>query len=160
MNRDGYRGGYTVAQHEAAHAVIGVLCGLIVGRVDIAPSRAARAHQDGVTWMSRPEIAWHIPEHRLADLMGTAAGFVWEWRWCGTDLRAAWHVAGGDRQAVGHVRFLLGAVGAWLMFHRRPVRRAVREVVGTLLTRRSGSIWGTTVEQICRRHGLLGAVAA
>jgi hypothetical protein len=160
VNRDGYRGGYTAAQHEAAHAVAGVLCGLVVGRVDVAPSKVARRTAAGQTWMFRPAIAWHIPEYRFADPIATAAGFVWEVCWGGTDLRAAWYVSRGDRRAVGVVRFLVGAVGAWWLFRRPPARRAVWETAGTLLARRSGSIWGTTVEKICRRHGLLAAVAS
>jgi hypothetical protein len=160
VNRDGYRGGYTTAHHEAAHAVVGVLCGLVVGRVDIAPSRVDRRTAAGQTWMSRPATAWHIPERWFADSIASAAGFVWEWRWCGSDLRCAWYVSSSDRRAIGVGRFLIGIVGAWWLFRSPEVRRAIQSTAGELLVRKSGSIWGTTVEKICRRHGLLSSAVA
>ena len=84
MNRDGYRSGRDVAEHEAAHAVVAILSGLAIGRVSIAPTLSQRGYLGG--WIEpgrkilrmcngKPVLA---PITETADLDTLAAGYTWE----------------------------------------------------------------------------------
>lgn len=156
MNRDGYRSGLAVAHHEAAHGVVAVLVGHVLGRVDIAPSRAERARGvEGHVDHELPWVPWPIPLRRNSLAVICAAGFVWEATVLRHGVRASWDAAGGDRQITGLPRFLLGAVTAWRLLRDQRVRAAVRQTVYAVRASRGGFVYGTTVAGICEHLGLI-----
>jgi hypothetical protein len=62
-----------VAQHEAAHVVVGVALGLRLGRASAAPWARGSDEGDGYCWFPLP------PGRRTwADAVMTAAGVAWE----------------------------------------------------------------------------------
>ena len=168
MNRDGHRAGRDTAEHEAAHAVIAVLSGLAVGRVSIAIPKAHRGRMTGYTELMYPAEQWHIPLRPGASLDVAAAGFAWQMLTLGPrdlldplDIRFvwanAWAQATGDRRPWLRRHFLGAAARVALVLRRPDTRAAVHEVADLLMARKSGEIYGTTVEKVCRRRGLLPA---
>ena len=178
MNRDGYRSGRDVAEHEAAHAVVAILSGLAIGRVSIAPTLSQRGNQGG--WIEpgrkilrmcngKPVLA---PITETADLDTLAAGYTWETEvldhtedeagaHADMDLRI-WIASTEGKMTVLDAVEAFGDAADRLgdLFERPDVQAAVRAVADRLQSGKSGEIWGTTVEKICRRHGLRVGVAA
>jgi hypothetical protein len=166
MNRDGYRGDRVTAEHEAAHAVVAVLSGLVVGPVTIAPSKADRARYAGMTWMGLPCQPWPIAQAPTAVIDAAAAGYAWELEAdCDRIHRAfrvsswargrAWLHAAADRMPYRENDFHAAARRVRRVLRRPPVHAAVRQVADLLQERRSGTIHGTTVEQLCTRLGAI-----
>lgn len=153
------KGDRTTAEHEAAHAVITVLCGWLVGRVTIAPSRGmyrACAYWPeaplGLCESFPPTDPMHpIPLSPFADFVGRAAGMAWECRdgahepWTGTPDQGGY--SDDDwRDAIDAAQEVM----------RHPlVEAAIHAVADALEDRKSGTIYGTTVEKIMLRVGLL-----
>jgi hypothetical protein len=175
VNRDGYRA-VDAAGHEAAHAVVAVLSGVVVRRISIAPSRKTRKVFDGFCVTYLPQVPWAIPLSSTAGDDVAAAGFAWDlhalragccaagsrwtrWRHAVPHWWRAWSLAAGDWvwmesqvtlvQSVRRVRALLAEPA---------VRAAVEDVAAAVVAQPSGEILGTTVQQIMHRHGLIPAV--
>jgi len=177
VNRDGWRAARGTAEHEAAHAVIAVMSGLAVGRVSIAPRPAQRERMHGFTEPGRLVVSHERGRNvMLAPITDTAlldtdvAGLAWEvltgtdydeaLDHCDGDLRVWLHQTAGRLTVVEALEEFGEAadrVREWL--GDEAVSAAVREVADTLQARRSGEIWGTTVERICARRGLPTTVA-
>lgn len=94
------------AQHEAAHLVVGVACGLRPHSVTLG------GEFSGLSW-------WYAkPWYREADLICTAAGVVWERR-CG-DLKAAcYDLADLRRMGVRGRRLVALERAAWAILAER-----------------------------------------
>jgi hypothetical protein len=146
------------AEHEAAHAVIGVLTGLVVGLVSVNPARNERARLCGYCQLHAPsDQHWPIPRTATAEIDTWAAGYAWEY------LVSAWSLvydapdlAGYyDRcswpqdvfaEAVDHVAGILADPR---------VRQGVEAVADALMARKSGRLWGRTVVTILTRLQIL-----
>jgi hypothetical protein len=172
-NRDGYRGNLDTAEHEAAHAVIGILVGHRVHKVSIAPSKAERDHTAGYCFSDLPGAPWPIRLHPHHEAITGAAGAAQELlevfplsrgltRWSEARriarlLHKTWYCSGSDRRNVGTARFLPAVVVAYRMLIDSNVQAAVADVAQRMRRSKSGEAYGGTIEKIMHRHGLTPA---
>src|SRR5664280_2854864 len=165
MNRDGYRGDRSTAEHEAAHAVIACRSGLMVYQLSIAPSKAARDDWAGACWHASAE-------HCGPSVSGTAvvdaaaAGGAWALHMGASDDDVMRHDMDGDlrkwieRNPDTSVMELLEQFAEAmdrtedLFDDDDAVDAAVREVADALQAHTSGQMYGGVVERVCLRHGL------
>jgi hypothetical protein len=163
MNRDGFRAGRQVAEHEAAHAVIAALTGRVVHRASIAPSRAQRAQVHGLMEYYTDDLPAALQETGHIDV--SAAGLAWELlttrkRVCDQELvltrwrlrRRAWASARGDRHKHSLLPFLAAVARIQRTLKRPEVTAAVQAVADAIQSRKSGEIHGVTVEKIVLLH--------
>jgi hypothetical protein len=113
----------TVAEHEAAHLVVGVALGLRLRHVVVKPSTWRGFEIAGYTWFA-------TPGNKIAHGIVACAGMVWESRPGGKRLGAA-----GDRKLAREYLRTASAVktgcrvAAEILTHRkRAHRRVVREI--------------------------------
>jgi hypothetical protein len=147
-----------VAEHEAAHAVIGVLTGLDVRLLSVAPARGDRARMAGWCQVYAPDDQWWpVPRTATAEIDMSAAGYAWQYRVSGWSLiHAAPDLAGyRDRfswpedvfsAAIDHVAGVLADPR---------VSPAVEAVADEVMARASGRLWGVTVVSVLTRLGVL-----
>ena len=163
MNRDGFRAGRQVAEHEAAHAVIAALTGRVVHRASIAPSRAQRPQAHGLMEYFTDDLPAALQKTGSIDV--SAAGLAWELlttrkRACDQDLaltrwrlrHRAWASARGDRQKHSLLPFLAAVARVQRTLKRPEVAAAVQAVADAIQSRTSGEIHGVTVEKIVLLH--------
>lgn len=160
MNRDGWRADRMTAEHEAAHAVVAVLSGMDVCEVTIAPPKRIRGHAFGFVAVFEPE--WPIPvTSSPTSMVDTyAAGLAWELL-AARSLRAcreAWSGSAGDRESFTARGFAAGTVRATRILRRPHVAASVLEVADLLQSRKSGSIFGVTVERVLLRRSQVPAL--
>ena len=154
------RGDRTTAEHEAAHAVLTVLCGWLVGRLTISPPKnanpAARQYWPGNPWGLCESFPPTDPFHQIhtspfADFIGRAAGMAWE---CLDGTHEPW--TGTPDQGGYRDDDWLEAIDAAQGVMRHPlVAASILAVADALESRKSGTIYGTTVEKIMLKTGLL-----
>jgi len=117
------------AQHEAAHAVVGIALGLRLFKIAIYPD--AKIGEDG------GETVWYAdPWHREAVILMYAAGVVWERRICGKRRHASLDVAELRRLRVTGKRLTACERAAWAVLSERHAlhTRIVRALVERDLT--------------------------
>jgi hypothetical protein len=157
VNDDGYRM-VDAAGHEAAHAVVAVLSGMVLDRVSIAPTPEQRGVFDGlcVARHPRPGEDWPMPLAEEASDDVAAAGFAWEVRDGWRHVVRAAALSAGDWHWMPSLGALVAAVRRASVLLAQPgVRDAVLAVAQALVAAPSGEIGRDTVTRIMFEHGLL-----
>lgn len=151
------KGGRRTAEHEAAHAVIGILTGLQVDRVTIAPRQLDRERGlAGVCYVyPHGDQAWPIPRAPMAEIYTYAAGYAWENRVAGWDLRRDPPELDGyhDRLSWPADAFLEAVEDVARILGDPVVRLAVELVADELQSRKAGWVRGSTVERALIHSG-------
>jgi hypothetical protein len=146
------------AGHEAAHAVIGAVSGLLVVTVATRAGVRDRLRKViGSTDADGPPPGWPIPLSATAKVDMLAAGYAWDRR---TDHPEPWAVSAGDRAQVDSMGQFLGAanrVGRALTADPRLVQ-AIEQVAARLNASETGRLSGDDVEQVLAKLGVIPPV--
>jgi hypothetical protein len=158
------KGDRLTAEHEAAHAVMAVLCGHVVWRVTISPPKGYGDRDPfygpgclGLCEEHAPGDPLHpVPLSPTADIMIRAAGMAWE---CSTTMhelvrRDPWPGT-PDQGSYTWDDWLDAIDDAQRVLRDSQVEAAVHAIADALEARKSGTVWGTTVEKLTHAAGLL-----
>ena len=140
------------AAHEAAHAVVAQIAGLVVHGVDVAPRTAHR----GLCHTGYPDPTWPVRTRLGAYAATSMAPVVFAMLRPSLRVgpRQAWRDSSADRADLNPLAVVVGLLQAALILRRRAVRAAVDQLAATLLASSTGRAKGRTVEAICTDLGI------